>query len=281
MPELPEVETVRRTLDPVIVGKRIERCAVCHHRALPQNNADEFCRILYRRTITGIMRRGKYLIISLDQKLELVAHLRMTGQLIYRPKQDLPLQKHVSARFWFENNGELRFVDQRKFGTLYLVKKGNYGHIRGLITLGPEPLSSEFTWEVLADGVRSVRAIKTILLDQTKVAGLGNIYADEALYRAGIHPLKPGACLSDSEIEALHSSIVAVLKEAIANHGTTIRDYRTGSGDTGSFQNKLEVYRRTGKPCGNCGTLIEKIKVGGRGTHFCPNCQRWDPGCMD
>lgn len=115
---------------------------------------------------------------------------------------------------------------------------------------------------MLADGVRSVRAIKTILLDQTKVAGLGNIYADEALYRAGIHPLKPGACLSDSEIEALHSSIVAVLKEAIANHGTTIRDYRTGSGDTGSFQNKLEVYRRTGKPCGNCGTLIEKIKVG-------------------
>lgn len=137
MPELPEVETVRRTLEPVIVGKRIERCAVCHHRALPQNNADEFCRSLYRRTITGIMRRGKYLIISLDQKLELVAHLRMTGQLIYRPKQDLPLQKHVSARFWFENNGELRFVDQRKFGTLYLVKRGITDTSAALSLWGP------------------------------------------------------------------------------------------------------------------------------------------------
>ena len=195
------------------------------------------------------MRRGKYLIISLDQKLELVAHLRMTGQLIYRPKQDLPLQKHVSARFWFENNGELRFVDQRKFGTLYLVKKGNYGHIRGLITLGPEPLSSEFTWEVLADGVRSVRAIKTILLDQTKVAGLGNIYADEALYRAGIHPLKPGACLSDSEIEALHSSIVAVLKRLSPT--TAPRSEITAPAvEIPAVFRTNSVYRRTGKPCG-------------------------------
>jgi len=281
VPELPEVETVRRTLEPVIVGKTIERCEIYYQRLLPQAGASQFCGQVRNRTIREIVRRGKYLIIDLNGELELIVHLRMTGQLIYKPTQDLPLQKHVSARFWFRDNGELRFVDQRKFGTMYLTQKGDYQGIHGLFTLGPEPLADGFTWHVLAEKLKSMRAIKTILLDQTKIAGLGNIYADEALYRAGVHPLKPGSCLGGTEVKKLHQSIVAVLKEAIASHGTTIKDYRTGSGDTGNFQNKLRVYRRTGKPCGNCQTLIERIKVGGRSTHFCPNCQRWDPECMD
>jgi len=281
VPELPEVETVRRTLEPVIVGKRIKHCAIYYERVLPRADAGEFSQSVSGRLITGIKRRGKYLIISLDRTLELIAHLRMTGQLIYQPQRDLPLQKHTSARFWFEGNGELRFTDQRKFGTLYLVEKGKYQDIHGLHTLGPEPLAAEFTWTLLAEKLNSERAVKAILLDQTKIAGLGNIYADEALHRAGIHPLKPGSCLHASEVKALHGSITEVLQEAIACHGTTIRDYRTGSGAAGSFQNKLRVYRQTGKPCANCGTWIARIKVGGRSTHFCPKCQRWDPDCTD
>ena len=281
MPELPEVETVRRTLEPVVVGQTIERCEIYYERVLPHARSSEFCGSVANRTITGVGRRGKYLIFALDRELDLVVHLRMTGQLIYQPTRELPLPKHVSARFWFLDNGELRFVDQRKFGTIYLVARDDYSEIHGLYTLGPEPLSSECIWKVLAAGVQSMRAIKAVLLDQTKIAGLGNIYADEVLHRAGIHPLKPGCLLTESEIKILHKSIVSVLNEAIACHGTTIRDYRTGSGDTGNFQNQLQVYRQTGKPCGKCGVLIERIKAGGRSTHFCPRCQRWDPECTD
>lgn len=281
MPELPEVETVRRTLTPVVKNQVIAECEVFYPRLLPRNTVEVFCAQIINRKITDIKRRGKYLLFELDSPLRMIVHLRMTGQLVYQPEPNLPLAKHTSARFIFKNKGELRFVDQRKFGTFYLLPEAQYHQIHGLYTLGPEPLGEDFTVDTLADKVQSVRAVKTILLDQSKIAGLGNIYADEALFRAKIHPLKPGSRLTEAEIAALHHSIRAVLREAIAEHGTTIKDYRTGSGDTGNFQNKLLVYRRTGKPCPNCSTPVERIKVGGRSTHFCPHCQRWDQDCTD
>lgn len=281
MPELPEVETVRRTLTPVVKNKVIADCKILYPRLLPKNTVEDFCAQIINREITDINRRGKYLIFELDSSLRMVAHLRMTGQMVYQPKQDLPLEKHTSARFWFKEGGELRFVDQRKFGTIYLLPEAEYDQIQGLYTLGPEPLTEEFTVEALKESMQSARAVKTILLDQTKVAGLGNIYVDESLFRARIHPLRPGTSLTAEEIEALHASINAVIAEAIKEHGTTIRDYRTGSGATGNFQNKLRVYQQTGKPCPDCGAEIARIKVGGRSTHFCPNCQRWNQECTD
>lgn len=278
MPELPEVETVRRTLLPVTKGKQIEEAKIYYPRVLPKNETEDFLADLERHTIIDIVRRGKYLIFNLDSPLKLIIHLRMTGQLIFQPDGEVPLVKHTSATFRFSDQSELRFVDQRKFGTIYLLPESEYFRITGLYTIGPEPLSSDFSQEYFAEKTKKQRLIKTILLDQKIIAGLGNIYVDEALFRAQVHPTRQGSSLTDQEIELLYNSIIAVLEEAIASHGTTIKDYRTGSGDTGQFQNKLRVYRKTGQACETCGSVIERIKVGGRSSHYCPSCQRMDHG---
>ncbi len=276
MPELPEVETVKQTLIPLVVGKRISECQVLYPRVLPKNHVNEFTADMINRKIITICRRGKYLLFMLDSKLLLVIHLRMTGQLVFYPEKSAPLAKHTSAVFTFYDGGELRFVDQRKFGTIYLMPDSQLHIISGLYTLGPEPLSKEFSSEILTKIVKSGRSIKSILLDQKKIAGLGNIYTDEVLYRARIHPKRPGSSLETAEISALYRSIVTVLQEAIAAKGTTIKDYRTGDGDRGNFQNKLQVYGKSGEACPTCNTLIQKTKISGRSSHFCPNCQRWD-----
>jgi len=279
VPELPEVETVCRTIRSVVLNKQIASCQVNYPRLLPKNDLDQFVRDIQGRVIVDLKRRGKYIIFDLDSDLQLIVHLRMTGQLLFCPDSNESVTKHTSAILYFTDGSQLRFVDQRKFGTFYLLRPEQWHRVTGLHTLGVEPLAKEFTVEKLKELVKRPRNIKSLLLDQKCIAGLGNIYVDESLFRTGIHPQRQANSLTDTEITKLHVNIIQVLQEAIASQGTTIKDYRTGSGDTGYFQNKLLVYGKAGEPCVNCNQIIEKIRVAGRGTHYCPNCQRWDQEC--
>jgi formamidopyrimidine-DNA glycosylase len=275
MPELPEVETVRRSLEPVILHQPIKRVDVHYERILQHVSVQDFRDLLTGNQFLQISRRGKYLIFSLENDWELVAHLRMTGRLIFVSDTQIPLEKHTSVVFDLGSAGALRFEDVRKFATIDLVPKGDYEQIKGLHTLGVEPLSPEFSLSVfqeLLEG-RSTK-IKGLLLDQTKIAGLGNIYADESLFMAGIHPERPACSLTSQEQQLLHSAIREVLTLAIENQGTTLRDYRTGYGLEGSFQNKLLIYGKKGEECPRCKAKLEHRKVAGRTSHFCPSCQR-------
>ncbi|MDI9412342.1 MAG: DNA-formamidopyrimidine glycosylase [Bacillota bacterium] len=275
MPELPEVETVRRSLLPVVLNKPIITVQVNYERILQHISSADFKSALIGNEFSQIKRSGKYLIFSLKDNRELVIHLRMTGRLIYYSDQSIPLAKHTSVIFGFETGDELRFEDVRKFATIDLVSKGNYEQVKGLFNLGIEPLSKEFSPEVLSDFVhkRSTK-IKSVLLNQSLIAGLGNIYVDESLFMSGIHPERPANSLKKAEITRLHGAIQTVLKDAIDNQGTTLRDYRTGYGQEGSFQNRLQIYGRKGEKCPTCGTNIEHKKVAGRTSHFCPICQK-------
>ncbi|NMB02822.1 MAG: DNA-formamidopyrimidine glycosylase [Firmicutes bacterium] len=275
MPELPEVETVKRSLIPVVLEKRIKTVDVYYERILQNLAATEFIELMTGNQFLDITRWGKYLIFSLEQDLELVAHLRMTGRLIYYSSPDIPLAKHTSVVFNFGSEGALRFEDVRKFATLDLVKRGEYQTIRGLDTLGVEPLSDEFSLDYFRDLVqnRSTK-IKGLLLDQTKIAGIGNIYADESLFLAQVHPERAANSLDGQEIKRLHKAIKDVLQVAIDNQGTTFRDYRTGYGQEGSFQNLLQIYGKKGEKCPRCGVDLEYKKVVGRTSHYCPACQK-------
>ncbi|NMB20403.1 MAG: DNA-formamidopyrimidine glycosylase [Firmicutes bacterium] len=275
MPELPEVETVRRSLLPVVLEKSIEKVEIPYPRILQHITVQDFQAQLLGRRFLDLIRRGKYLIFDLEGELELVAHLRMTGRLIYYSDSAIGRAKHTSAIFSFGSLGELRFEDVRKFGTLDLVKEGEYDQIKGLKELGVEPLSKEFTWQLLAEMTKDRSAkIKGLLLDQSKIAGLGNIYVDESLFLAKIHPERTAQSLKQAEIKRLHRAIQEVLAEAIEGQGTTLRDYRTGYGREGSFQNKLQIYGKKGEKCPRCGVDLEHKKVAGRTSHYCPACQR-------
>jgi len=275
MPELPEVETVRRSLLPVVLEKPIEKVEIPYPRILQHITVQDFQAQLLGRRFLDLTRRGKYLIFDLEGELELVAHLRMTGRLIYYSDSAIARAKHTSAIFSFGSLGELRFEDVRKFGTLDLVKKGEYDQIKGLKELGVEPLSKEFTWQLLAEMTKGRSAkIKGLLLDQSKIAGLGNIYVDESLFLAKIHPERTAQSLKQAENKRLHRAIQEVLAEAIEGQGTTLRDYRTGYGREGSFQNKLQIYGKKGEKCPRCGVDLEHKKVAGRTSHYCPACQR-------
>lgn len=278
MPELPEVETVRRSLLPVVLDKTIEQVDVYVERILQNQTRDDFKLLVEGTSFRDLKRRGKYLIFELSSSLELVAHLRMTGRLIYVSNQDIPLEKHTSVVFSFGKGDALRFEDVRKFATLDLVPQGDYSSIQGLYTMGPEPLLEDFTLEHFKKTLtgRGTK-IKGFLLDQTKVAGLGNIYVDESLFMAGIHPERPASSLKPKEVARLHRSIKEVLQLAIDNQGTTLKDYRTGYGQEGEFQNKLQIYGKKGESCPRCGVDLEYKKVVGRTSHFCPHCQRSQP----
>lgn len=275
MPELPEVETVRRSLVPVVLSKRIESVDVYYKRILRHISPQAFQAQLIGSCFLDVARRGKYLIFALENGLELVAHLRMTGKLIYYSDAGIDLAKHTSVVFGFGDQGAMRFEDVRKFGTLDLVPQGEYEQIKGLDSLGVEPLSDAFTVQHLQDLTKNRSTkIKGLLLDQTKIAGLGNIYADESLFMAQIHPERPASSLKHDEVQRLHGAIRFVLQDAIDNQGTTLRDYRTGYGREGSFQNKLQIYGKKGESCPRCGIDLEYKKVAGRTSHFCPACQR-------
>ncbi|MBL5766303.1 DNA-formamidopyrimidine glycosylase [Heyndrickxia sporothermodurans] len=274
MPELPEVETIRRTLQELVVGKTIKNVSVFWPKIIKKPvEIEQFTDALQGETFTDINRRGKFLIINTNT-YALVSHLRMEGKYGLFSKEET-IDKHTHVIFHFTDGTELRYRDVRKFGTMHLFLKGEENNQLPLLQLGPEPFSSDFTKKYLQDKLRKTeRKIKPALLDQTVVTGLGNIYVDEALFRAQIHPDRKANTLTGREITLLHREIIETLSEAVEKGGSTIRSYVNSQGQIGMFQLELLAYGRKGEPCKRCGTPIEKTVTGGRGTHFCPKCQK-------
>jgi formamidopyrimidine-DNA glycosylase len=274
MPELPEVETVKRSLTPFLKGMKIKSVKILFDGIIKEPSPLEFKEKVTGRTITALARRGKYLLFFLDECLTLVIHLRMTGQLTVC-SCDLPVNKHTHLIFSLSSRQEWRFTDARKFGLVYLVPAGKWEKIKGLQNLGYEPLAEEFTLQALTGLLTGKKGkLKSFLLDQSKIAGIGNIYADELLFAAGLHPERTIATLETAEIGQLYRAIRSTLEEAVAYRGTSLRDYVDGRGEKGGFQERLQVYGRGGKSCYRCGRRLEKIVVAGRGTVFCPSCQK-------
>jgi formamidopyrimidine-DNA glycosylase len=271
MPELPEVETVVRDLLPLVVGRTIRK--VRHgKKRLRKPWQPRWNRPLTGATMTGIRRRGKWIVMELSTSSRLVVHLGMTGQFTATPAAE-PVPDHTHIVFELDEDSELRFRDPRRFGSivLYPDESAVEEFFQG-IGLGPEPfdLDAAYFREAVQ---RSNRTLKAILLDQRVVAGVGNIYADESCGRSGLHPSRRGCSLTDIEVDRLRAAIPAVLTMAIARRGSTIRDYVGGSGLRGGFQNEFRVYGRTGEPCDVCRAAIECIRLSGRASHFCPDCQ--------
>ena len=293
MPELPEVETVRRGLEQNLNKFIVKKVEVCRDStvAFPENK-DEFIIGLQNSLLYKWNRRGKYLIaelkkienenIQIHEKITLkhngflVVHLRMTGYFKFINNSITPC-KHTRIRFFDKNNNELRYIDVRSFGQMWWIRQGLSPNkiVKGLGSLGPEPFSKDFDTEYLKKVIsKRTKSIKAILLDQTIVAGIGNIYADESLYSAGISPFREARTIKKNELINLKESIVTVLKKSIGSGGTTFSDFRDLEGENGNFGLQTNVYRRTGKECRKCGNLIERQKITGRSTHWCPKCQK-------
>jgi len=270
MPELPEVETIKNELLPHIVGHHVTGVTLFWDGIVRQPSVKEFCSRLTGQRITGINRRGKYLIFGLNSGNKLIVHLRMTGSLLLKPASAEP-EKFVRAILHLDKNAGLYFRDPRKLGAMWLVENENT--IVG--KLGPEPLEASFTPQVLAQHLHKRTApIKALLCDQTFIAGIGNMYADEALYAARIHPLRPGGSLSREEVGRLHSSIQQVLWSAIGNKGASVDTYLRPSGEPGTAHFQFQVaHYLGGKFCPFCGTSIQRIPIRNRGSYFCPRCQ--------
>lgn len=273
MPELPEVEIIRRYLDEQLPGRTIACVDILLARQLKHPAPEAFQSLVAGKRMAGVRRRGKYLLLDLKDGSTIVFHLRMTGSLVYDASGR---QRDAYARMVFRlaDGGALRFSDIRTFGCVYGFAAGEEIAVPGLQSLGPEPLSDDFTSSYLAAALKGRKQpVKSFLLDQRRIAGLGNIYADEALFLAGIDPRRAAGSLSAQECRRLKEAIRKVLCEGIADGGTTFRDYRNGAGESGHHQEHLYVYHREGKPCPVCSRPVEKTTVGGRGTHFCPYCQ--------
>jgi formamidopyrimidine-DNA glycosylase len=276
MPELPEVETVRRGLNQLTLGRKIAGGEVFLQRTLAHPfSLEEFYTGITGNSIEIWNRRGKYLLATLDDGSTLGVHLRMTGQLLW-VNPEVPLSVHTRLRFFFEGDKELRFVDSRTFGKIWWIPAGVKleSAITALSGLGREPFDEAFTpEEFYGQCRRSRRNIKTFLLDQTVVAGIGNIYADEALFKSGIDPRTPANQLTIEQAENLTKAIISVLKESIERGGTTFSDFLHVTGINGNYGAVAWVYGRSGEDCRVCGTAIQRIKLGGRSSHFCPKCQ--------
>lgn len=275
MPELPEVETLRRQLHTALPGRTIKD--VWFSAALPRlvrhPNEETFVETVRGRGIRAVRRRGKWLILELSEGIALVAHLRMTGRWFLRHPHD-PEDGYLRATILLDNGHELRWCDVRKFGTWDLVTDPD--EVMG--ESGPEPLEEGFTSGQILEAAAGRRApIKSFLLDQRRVAGLGNIYVDEALWDSAIHPLRPAGSIKPVEAQHLRDAIVRVLTDSIESGGSSMRDYLDSNGIAGRYQERWRVYKQQGLPCGRCSAEIVKIKVGGRGTHYCPSCQPAPP----
>lgn len=274
MPELPEVETLRRALENELLGKTIAGVEIRYPKLVRQPSADELMAALPGQRVEGVQRRGKYLLMRLTIHT-LVIHLRMEGKIWFGWSEHVQ-DKHVHAVFSFADGSVLLYQDVRKFGTMDLVPAGRLDLVAGLARLGPEPLADDFTPQRLAEQLKrhGRSTIKAALLNQQVVAGLGNIYVDEALFLAKIHPERRVESLRNSQLKALHGAIVDVLVRGLAAGGASVRSYRHSNGETGAFQRQLYVYGREGEPCRRCGQSIQRVVVAGRGTRYCPRCQR-------
>lgn len=280
MPELPEIETIKNDLAPQVIGKTITNVSfppdprIRILRRFPSQH--KFIKALKGAKIQNLRRRAKYLIFDLEPSRTLVMHLGMSGQLLLQELHSPPAP-FLRAIFHLDNDKELRFIDPRKFGEVYLKLSYIKGGTLDLDRLGPEPLEKEFTFAYLTNVLgKSKRKIKTLLMDQRAIAGIGNIYSDEILFRSKIHPTRIASNLDGKEMRRLYQSIRKILKDAINNRGTTALDerYRDGLGRLGKFQKKLKVYQRRGNPCFKCGAMIESAGIGGRNASFCPRCQK-------
>jgi len=277
LPELPEVETVRRGLADRLESFEIDRIEVCRNRAIAGPGGPEhFVAGVTGSRVGDWTRRGKYLMAQLEPDRGVWGvHLRMTGQFQWHGQPNAPC-RHTRVRLWNRDGEELRFVDVRSFGEMWWVPPGEpvESVITGLRRLGPEPFSPDFSGEYLQTKLRgSQRPIKTALLDQSLVAGAGNIYADESLFAAGLAPLTPAGALSLAQLNRLRDALVEVLTISIGAGGTTFSDFRDLEGVNGNYGGQAWVYRRGGEPCRKCGTLIRREKLSGRSTHWCPACQ--------
>ena len=274
MPELPEVETVKEALNQTVKGQTIKEIELRYEPMIKNMSADEFKEKLINQTIQAVSRRGKYLVFHFDD-YQLLSHLRMEGKYFY-VDSDFELNPHVHVIFTLENGKRLLYQDTRKFGTYHLYDKAiDLETTAPFQVLGLEPFATEFTPSYVKEKIQNKKKpIKSLLLDQTVVCGLGNIYVDEVLYRARLHPLTSSSELTDKDIENVVKYTVEVLARAIELGGTTIRTFSSSHGVSGTFQNELLVHQRKGENCYECHTPIEKIKVGGRGTYFCPTCQK-------
>jgi formamidopyrimidine-DNA glycosylase len=277
MPELPEVETVRRTLLKLVVGKTIASVTVRLPRIIQYPEPEPFCMALVGQTIRDVSRRGKFLRIIMDD-VTLVSHLRMEGRYgVYAAEE--PIELHTHVLFHFTDGSELRYKDVRQFGTMHLYPLGKELDCLPLSKLGMEPLDPEFTFTFFRSLIKNrTTKIKPFLLNQEYVGGIGNIYVDESLFRAGIHPERTLDSLTAAEARKLHEAIVSILTEAVEAGGSSIKSYVNGQGEMGMFQQQLMIYGRQSLPCNQCGRAIIRTVVGGRGTHYCSRCQRFKSG---
>jgi len=267
MPELPEVETIRRALEREVLKETLTGIDVKEQVHLLKNcTPEELKAALVGRSLRALGRRGKYLLFDFG-RYSMVLHLRMSGRLLLNPS------KHTRLILSFSSGKRLYLDDARRFAMLYLAETERLDELKPLRELGVEPLSSGYTPEAFLELLQTEREIKRLLLDQRKIAGLGNIYANEALFEAGIHPERPARTLSPSEADRLFEAISRVLERAMSAGGTSIDRYRTPHGEPGRFQEDFRVYGRAGEPCRRCGTPIVRLRQGGRSSYLCPRCQ--------
>ncbi len=278
MPELPEVETIVRGLQRELTGDVISRAVVLRETSIGHPSSKEFERKVVNHSIESVFRRGKYMILVFSDKASLVVHLKMSGRLLLKMKQSKPVKpdRFLRVRLYLKSGRELHFEDMRVFGRLWYFCAGEDPDkkINGLKTMGAEPLlalDKSYLKPILK---KKTSPIKNVIMDQAVIAGIGNIYADESLFKAGIKPLRQSKSLKDKEIEKLIDSIQETLIAAIKAGGSSMKDYTSLEGVNGNYMNQSMVYRRTGEPCHKCGSAIEKIKLGGRSTHYCSICQK-------
>ena len=266
MPELPEVETIKNELLPHVIGRTIEGIVIFWDKMVKYPPVNEFCSQIIGQKINALSRRGKYLFFHLSDGNVLVMHMKMTGSLLVNPSDD----KFTRAVLHLDNGINVHFYDPRKFGKMWLEKHSN----AVINQLGPEPLDPGFTAETLAEILGNRKApVKPVLLDQSVIAGIGNMYADESLFRAGIHPLTPANKLSKAQIKRLHAAIQAVLLKALGKKGASVRNYLRPDGTPGAAHDEFIVAHGVRKHCPVCGMAIQRLVVRGRGTYICPKCQ--------
>jgi formamidopyrimidine-DNA glycosylase len=286
VPELPEVETVRRQLEPALAGRVLAEVEILDHRLVQPRDCVEVAAELRGERVVTVGRRGKYLLVRFASRRVLVVHLRMTGAFLTGEAAGgggalgvggaggaggaVP---HLRALLTLDDGLRVAYRDVRRFGTWTLLEPGDLQPYLA-VRLGPEPLGTFSAADLAGRLARRQAPVKAVILDQLTVAGVGNIYADEALWHSRIHPLRPAASLAAGEVRSLHRAIRATLRKGIARQGATLRDYRAPDGSSGGMQDEFKVYGRDGEPCPRCGREIAKIRVAGRGTHFCPRCQR-------
>ncbi len=274
MPELPEVETICTGLRPVIVNQRISRIGVTQEQLRWPVPVSRLKSLAEGQKITAVQRRAKYIIWTMQNGAYIIIHLGMSGRLVcFTP--DMPVENHTHIIFQLQDSCQIRYRDPRRFGFIDAISTHEFDDYFRFRLLGVEPLSTEFNPEYLhGNSTRSKRAIKNVLMDARVVAGIGNIYANEALFRAGILPNRPGESISKKECKSIVNGTKIVLEKAIARGGTTVNDFQNSQGDAGFFQLDLAVYGRSGEPCKSCGCTIERIVMTGRSSFYCPGCQQ-------